>query len=41
MQRSKLMVCECDRNMTGFPSIQIALDAGRAPDGGKKTVNLK
>lgn len=41
MQKSKLMVCECDRNMTGFPSIEITLDAGRGLDGRRKTVALK
>jgi hypothetical protein len=41
MQRSKLMVCDCDRNMTGFPSMTITLDAGHGPDGQRKTLDLK
>jgi hypothetical protein len=29
VQRSKLMVCDCDRNMTGFPTLHLDLAAGK------------
>ena len=39
-QKSKLVVCDCDRNMTGFPTIYLDLFAGHDDKGQRKTVRL-
>jgi hypothetical protein len=39
-QKSKLTVCDCDRNMTGFPDITIDLYAGVDANGARTYVTL-